>query len=673
MALIERYVSALAGGGGDGTVGSPWTLVEAAAAAVAGDRVNIKADGTYTLSADFIPTNSGSTAACIFWRGYKTIITDGYQGYNTDGTLITTNFPTIACGSSYQINTGGKYGNQFVCLNITSAKTWDYLLYDGAGGCLVIFCKLTHSGAGGYAVGFEGGGDRIVFSEVNSTLYGVAMGYAGNACIGCRVKTTAAGGVGISLGQASYIQAVGNVVFDCGEDGIKLNNFSTNALVMNNTISNCVGAGISRYAGIAGLLEANNIITGCGVGRALGSAVQWTSVFDRTRDNGADTDTGDWPIYREVTTDTGGDETDYVDAGSEDFRLIVASPATRSGAFGLNDIGALIDVGNPAITQAATPTEFSLPSSSDGLTWTLVFTSGETNPVGNVYLAADNSLVVSGLNGEKIRGLVNNTSYKLKVAVSGKTESEYAVAAATSATLVANYSAGAANILVGQADQVDGAVTSGTFDEAARNIGTTAESILTGSSITIQGAVTSGTFDEAARNIGTIATNILVGASIRIQDVVTDGTATTSVASPAPTSLSVFPISADNIWQISISGVALVTTNYIYEHGTDVLLYTVGSSSSQVPASADLGNRYIYCRSKVGTSAVSTRFPLTSGLLVGPIVAVDPGYRDGGFRSDLKPAGSDTASLLGFNDPKLNTLRHGDQTVITGNMTGQPL
>lgn len=75
MALTERYVSSTADGSGNGTSeNSPWTLAQALTNASAGHRVNVK--GSFTLSADFSPSNAGTNQSPIVWRGYQTSIGD---------------------------------------------------------------------------------------------------------------------------------------------------------------------------------------------------------------------------------------------------------------------------------------------------------------------------------------------------------------------------------------------------------------------------------------------------------------------------------------------------------------------------------------------------------------------------------------------------------------------
>ena len=59
--------------------------------------------------------------------------------------------------------------------------------------------------------------------------------------------------------------------------------------------------------------------------------------MNRERDNtSANVGIGNWPEINKITTDTGGDETDYFDAASGDFRLIDGSPGRNVGGFGIN-------------------------------------------------------------------------------------------------------------------------------------------------------------------------------------------------------------------------------------------------------------------------------------------------------------------------------------------------
>jgi hypothetical protein len=78
MAITERYVTAAAAGGGDGSEGNPWTLAEALANVAKNERLNIKADSTYDMSR---PPSTLRTLAIptsrSWFRGYSSTIGDG--------------------------------------------------------------------------------------------------------------------------------------------------------------------------------------------------------------------------------------------------------------------------------------------------------------------------------------------------------------------------------------------------------------------------------------------------------------------------------------------------------------------------------------------------------------------------------------------------------------------
>lgn len=72
MAWTDRYVTADAAGGGDGTAPLPWTLAEAIAAYAAGDRVNVKA-GTYAnTTTNRAWAAAGAATTPVEWVGYNT-------------------------------------------------------------------------------------------------------------------------------------------------------------------------------------------------------------------------------------------------------------------------------------------------------------------------------------------------------------------------------------------------------------------------------------------------------------------------------------------------------------------------------------------------------------------------------------------------------------------------
>lgn len=358
MAITERYVSSLAAGGGNGSVGSPWTLVEAFAQAVAGDRVNIKADGTYTLSATLTFGASGGVQP-IIWRGYKTTIGDGYQGWSGIS-LVVTNMPYIDGGVAYGINVD-KGGHIFDSLNINGALTGAGAIYFGVATCAIIDSKVRcarNTAGSGYAVCMYTQ-DIVAYncdlaSTQDSLAHASVLAITGDTVIGCVITSSLGNGIHV-LGGATICS---NIIQSCGNYGIYIgipNSSTPTHIVSQNTIVDCVGAGIYRNGGNGLVAYFGNIITGCANARANSSPLPVLIAGNRIRDNtGADINIGDWPICNEITTDTGGDETDFVDAANGDYRLIRASPASRAGLFGINDIGACMTAWNPALNQTHT-------------------------------------------------------------------------------------------------------------------------------------------------------------------------------------------------------------------------------------------------------------------------------------------------------------------------------
>lgn len=179
-ALTERYVSSLAGGGGDGSSGTPWTLAEAVSSAAAGDRINIKADGTYNVTS---PGLTVSAAGPIFWRGYTSTIGDGGKATIDGG----------SSGASYRIVTVSASNHQFQDL------------------------KFQNNGATGSAEGFyisanENAIIRCVFTGMRG--YGIyttnIAHYIECEAYGCNLSNTAGGaaGIGINLSGSACVRCI---------------------------------------------------------------------------------------------------------------------------------------------------------------------------------------------------------------------------------------------------------------------------------------------------------------------------------------------------------------------------------------------------------------------------------------------------------------------------------
>ncbi len=357
MALTEHYVSSA---GTDTYANStnpatPCSLTTALGAAAAGDRVNVKADGTYarTTTADVV-TNAGTATSPIVFRGYSSVITDGYQGRtNGNGALVTTNMPSVTYTTGRMVPT-----TAFVlweCVNFSGAPSNPLLTVPTD--CIARGCVATNSSTNGSAtaISFSNGARALVF-DCDATLSGASGGGAGainisnstgSRLIGCRVK----GGptAGIATSTADTLVALNTIFTQTGNGFIKSGTGGFVVLLYNTF----VGGGADALHFVASM-TATQIIIGNMITDNTGDGIDMVNVncaaftgYNRFRDNATTYNNfGNWitaTSYGDVTTDTGGPETDYVSAGSPnfDYRLIATSPAINAGLPLYAGIGAL--------------------------------------------------------------------------------------------------------------------------------------------------------------------------------------------------------------------------------------------------------------------------------------------------------------------------------------------
>ena len=393
-ATTDRYVSALASSG-DGTSGNPWTLSQAFASAVAGDIVHIKQDGTYarTTTTDSI-TTSGTLAQPIVFRGYKTTINDAFLGRNSDGTLNVNNMPVITYTSGRLDPGASKSYLVFECLNISADARSGALVNintTGSVGNIISNCRIanTQSNASAAAVALAGqSGHRVVDCDLSATGLTVANAISGSntyTVMGCRITCTNGPAI-VSTNSNNNATVIGNVIYD-STIGVSLGGSSTNlSTIAYNTFDRCSTAAVQTSNNNLSYhaLVAHNAITNCGYAvQSLYNATGQTAMYqygNRYRDNtNADQGFDDWARRRAVTTDTGGDETDYTNASTKNFLPIYTSPLKGAGAFNGGDIGALHRPENlPAVADVEQGVQYG--GFGTEFTGTLVATGGGTYP-----------------------------------------------------------------------------------------------------------------------------------------------------------------------------------------------------------------------------------------------------------------------------------------------------
>lgn len=173
--MATKYASSLASGGGAGTFADPYTLAELIAyTPSAGDDLRLIADGTYTRSATWAPTVSGTAAANIYVRGCNS--SDG----SVDGTKAT-----------IQASAGS-----FTIFNLSSVSHWQprYLIFDGN--------SQTTS------VGFNLGGsyNRAYYIDAKNTTSKAIVANGGNsqALLFCTITGCSTRGFELSSSTSTF-------------------------------------------------------------------------------------------------------------------------------------------------------------------------------------------------------------------------------------------------------------------------------------------------------------------------------------------------------------------------------------------------------------------------------------------------------------------------------------
>lgn len=336
MAYAEKYVTADAVDGvGDGSESNPWSFSDALANATAGDRVNVQS-GSYTIASGASLTNAGTSASFICFCGYNTTIGDlDEQGRNTDTSLNTTNFPVLSLSgnlvlSSYTLfmnfDISGAYNGDLIG-DLNNDRMWIYQ------------CKVqnTYNGSSANGIRCDDGLFLVecdVYSGPDTFAYAVRCDYQS---VFASSRFIALGTTSLYMFRINNIISIGNFVSGNGNSAFNLGNTIYVQTLFGNTFYDC--ADIVRHPNTAStclLFLMNNHVTDSDQWiNNLYSATSDIAMFEinnRLRDITTErTGVGDGLLLGQVDTDEGGPETDYVDAGNNDLRLLTTAAGKDAG------------------------------------------------------------------------------------------------------------------------------------------------------------------------------------------------------------------------------------------------------------------------------------------------------------------------------------------------------
>lgn len=315
---------------------------------VAGNQVFVTGSFTMTSTTDTIAV-SGTGTNLLQMHGFSSVRGDGFQGHtNTNGPLVTTNFPTITYTTGRATFTGGAWIIE--CINWVGAPSNPTLQV--VNNTVVKRCKITNSSTNGSAAGFTcstNGETQLFDSDVALTgasggNYAVSMTGVADRINGCRIT----GGPNQGVVMASSVTLLNTLVYK--STGIQVNVNATAATVV---IDHCtiVGGTTDGITFLTGLVNANYVVNcmitdngGYGINGTDAGALVFNS-FNRFRGNTSgniNNATAATNASSDGNQTTGsGTSSDYVNYASNDFNLISTSVAVGNAWPAPSSMGAL--------------------------------------------------------------------------------------------------------------------------------------------------------------------------------------------------------------------------------------------------------------------------------------------------------------------------------------------
>lgn len=385
MAITARYVTA---GGTDTYANStnpatPMSLTTAFANMAAGDEIWVK-KGNYTARATDTPTPDGTGPSPIIFHGYNATTGDlDTPTYNTDGSLVTSDYPVIEYNAAARLSANG--ADRIIWRNlrvgVAGAGFSGAAMIVGAD-CVVHQCYVYNPSTNAAAVALSIAARSIVensdFALTGASggtaalqLSNVATKVVNNRIIDSQTVGITAVNMGCVIVDNVFFQAV---VGPC--IAFTTATASHEIFIRGNTIQGkatgfqgpAVSLTTPSYFG-------DNHITDMSAAAILSlqdataQVPGWFS-HNRFRDNTVNVDGyDDWfsgSNIATVTTDTGGAATDYVDTTTNQYGLISAAPGVGKATVPNRDIGALqrspagsgggsspIGLGSPVIRAAS--------------------------------------------------------------------------------------------------------------------------------------------------------------------------------------------------------------------------------------------------------------------------------------------------------------------------------